>query len=142
MDHIVYLDAQTKELENLLSGKKVMIIRGASGRKMPHGRVAKGDCLYFIRNNAEGLVRAKAIVLSAFHSEKMAEEESRQLVLKHQDKLCLTEKQKSRWAGKRYLVLVEVTDVTEIPPFSIDKSQYGNMDDWLLVEDIDKVKTK
>jgi len=139
MDHVVYLDAQAKELESLLSGSKTMILRGATGRKLPHGRVDKGDVLYFINNNAEGMVRAKAKVKSAFHSEKMNEDESRALVMKNQPQLRLTEKQMKRWAGKRYIVLIEVADVKEIPPFAIDKSNYGNMDDWLPVEKIDSV---
>lgn len=142
MDHVVYLDAQAKELKNLLSGSKTMIIRGATGRKLPHGRVDAGDMLYFINNNAEGTVRARAKVKSAFHSEKMAEDESRALVKKHQPKLSLTEKQIKRWSGKRYIVLIEVADVKEIHPFVIDKSEYGNMDDWLPVEKIESVTVK
>jgi hypothetical protein len=139
MDHVVYLDAQAKELENLLAGKKTMIIRGAMGRKLPHGRVDAGDVLYFINNNAEGTVRAKAKVKSAFHSEKMTEDESNALVNKNQPKLSLTEKQMKRWAGKRYIILIEVADVKEVHPFVIDKSAYGNMDDWLPVGQIESV---
>jgi hypothetical protein len=142
MDHVVYLDAQAKELENLLSGKKTMIIRGATGRKLPHGRVDAGDMLYLINNNAEGVIRAKATVKSAFHSDKMSEAESHTLVERNQSKLCLTEKQINRWAGKRYLVLVEVADVEEIPQFAIDKSNYGNMDDWLPVGKIESLMTE
>lgn len=142
MDHVVYLDAQAEELENLLAGRKTMIIRGATGRKLPHGRVDAGDMLYFINNNAEGAVRAKAKVKNAFHSEKMTEDESRALVKKNQPKLSLTEKQMKRWAGKRYIVLIEVADVKEIPPFAIDKSAYGNMDDWLPVGEIESVIAK
>lgn len=142
MDHVVYLDAQAEELESLLSGNKTMIIRGATGRKLPHGRVDKGDTLYFINNNAEGRVRAKAKVKSAFHSEKMNEDESRALVMKNQPQLRLTEKQIKRWAGKRYIVLIEVAEVKAISPFAIDKSSYGNMDDWLPVEKIDSVAVK
>ena len=142
MDHVVYLDTQAKELESLISGSKTMIIRGATGRKLPHGRVDAGDILYFIINNAEGKVRAKAKVKSAFHSEKMTEDESQALVKKNQPKLSLTEKQIKRWAGKRFIVLIEVTDVKEIPPFAIDKSKYGNMDDWLPVEKIKSVTIK
>ncbi len=140
MDHVVYLDAQAKELDNLLTGKKVMIIRGAMGKKLPHGRVHKGDQLFFMNNNAEGFVRAKAKVFSAYHSEKMTEDESKYLVASNQKKLLLTAKQLARWAGKRYIVLVEVSDVEEVTPFRIDKSQYSTMDDWLLVDDIEKVK--
>lgn len=140
MDHVVYLDAGAHELEALLAGQKTMIIRGAAGRKLPHGRVNAGDVLYFINNNAEGLVRAKATVKNAFHSEKLAKEESRSLIEKNQPNLRLTEKQTKRWAGKRFLVLVEVSGVEQVSPFAIDKSSYGNMDDWLPVENIESVR--
>ncbi len=140
MDHVVYLDASAKEFDLLLSAKKKMIIRGATGRKLPYGRVSANDVLYFINNNAEGVVRASAKVKSVFHSGKLNEEESAQLVDRYQDKLQLTQKQYDRWAGKRYLVLIEIGDVERIEPFRIDKSDYGNMDDWLLVEQIEKVK--
>ena len=92
MDHIVYLDAKSNELENLLSAKKSMIIRGATGRKVPYGKVNVGDILYFINNNAEGEIKAKGVVLSVFNSEKMAKDESIALVKKYQDKLKLTAK--------------------------------------------------
>ncbi len=142
MDHVVYLDASAMELDLLLSAKKTMIIRGATGRKLPYGRVNPDDVLYFINNNAEGLVRASAKVESVFQSDKLSEEDSARLVDRYQDKLQLTRKQYDRWAGKRYLVLVEVTDVESIAPFRIDRNDYGNMDDWLLVEQIEKVKIK
>lgn len=140
MDHIVYLDASAKELDLLLSGKKTMIIRGAAGRKMPYGRVNQNDILYFINNNAEGLILAKARVKSVFNSEKLAEAESIALIETHQDKLQLSKKQQARWGGKRYLVLIEVSNVKNVEPFQIDKSDYGNMDDWLPVEQIEQVK--
>ena len=140
MDHIVYLDSVAKELENLLSGRKTMIIRGATGRKLPHGRVFAGDVLYFINNNAEGLIHAKGLVASTFHSEKLSEGESNDLVQQNQIRLCLTDKQVTRWAGKRYLVLVEVSGVEAVAPFEIDKSNFGNMDDWLAVENIASVR--
>lgn len=140
MDHVVYVDAKAKELEKLLKGTKRMIIRGATGRKMPYGRVNPGDTLYLIRNNAEGLIQASATVSQVFNSEKMTKEQSAEVVRKNQEMLLLTPQQEKRWAGKRYLVLIEVEDVAKVEPFSIDKSEYGNMDDWLPVEDINKVK--
>lgn len=140
MDHVVYLDAKAKEFNNLLEGHKSMIIRGAAGRKMPYGRVAPGDRLFFIENNAEGLVKAKAAVKEVFNSEKMNEADSIALVEENQPKLMLTDSQVKRWAGKRYLVLIEISEVEEIEQFKIDKSNYGNMDDWLPVDDINSIK--
>ncbi len=140
MDHVVYLDAKAAELENILSGRKTMIIRGAAGRKLPYGRVHAGDTLYLINNNAEGVVKAKATVSSVHDSEKMDEKSSEELVRKNQGSLQLTDKQFQRWAGKRYLVLISVKDPVEIKPFQIDKSSYSNMDDWLPVGEIGKVR--
>ena len=142
MDHVVYVDAKAKELESLIENKKTMIVRGAVGRKMPYGRVNIGDSLYFIRNNAEGLVRAKANVCNVKNSEKLTQEESSSLLEKHQDSLHLSEKQREHWNGKRYLVLISVEDVQPVEPFKIDRSQYGNMDDWLPVGNISDVKIK
>lgn len=140
MDHVVYLDAKAKEMEKLLGGKKTMIIRGAAGRKMPYGKVNVGDVLYFINNNAEGLIKAKASVKSVFNSEKMSKVESSKFLVGFQDKLQLTKTQFNRWAGKRYIVLIEVDEVESVEPFPIDKSDYGNMDDWLPVENIESIK--
>lgn len=140
MDHVVYLDVKANELEKLLNGNKAIIIRGATGRKLPYGRVNQGDILYFINNNAEGVVKAKAIVDNVFNSDKMSPEESTALVKKHQDKLNLSESQFKKWAGKRYIVLIGLKKIEEVKAFAINKSNYGNMDDWLPVEKIDSVK--
>ncbi len=142
MDHVVYLDTKAKEMEKLLEGSKKMIIRGAAGRKLPYGRVEAGDNLYFINNDAEGAVKLKGEVSLVFNSDKMDKETSENLVTKNQDKLLLTDKQFRRWAGRRWLILIEVKNLIEIGPFSIDKSDYGNMDDWLPVGDINNVKVK
>jgi hypothetical protein len=140
MDHVVYVDHRAGELEKLVSGEKNIIIRGATGRKLPYGRVHQGDTLYFIRNNGEGLVRATGTVSEVFNSEKMTEEESKRLVDDHCEGLRLSGKQYKRWAGKRYIVLVTVQAVSELEPFKIDRSGYGNMDDWLPVENVDTVR--
>ena len=140
MDHVVYVDTKARELEKLLAGEKTMIVRGATGRKLPHGRVHPGDRLFFIQNKGDGMVRARAIVTTAFHSDKLTEGQSEDVLKNNQPKLSLTPEQMQRWAGKRYLVLIEVKDVHPLEPFVIDRSAYGNMDDWLPVEDIETVK--
>ncbi len=140
MDHVVYVDAKAGELSEILAGNKKMIIRGAAGRKMPYGRVHSNDVLYLIKNDGRGLVKAKAKVLSVLNSEKMTKDESTSLVEKYQGQLQLASAQFKRWAGKRYLVLIEIGDVEKLEPFGVDKSEYGNMDDWLPVGNIEKVR--
>jgi len=139
MKHIVYVDFKSKELEQLLSGKKTMIIRGAPGRKLPYGRVNEEDILYFINNNGEGVIKAKGIVSKVFNSEKMDKETSNKLVQDNQDRLQLTEKQLTKWSGKRYIVLITVENIEEIKLINFDKSKYKNMDDWIILEDIENI---
>jgi hypothetical protein len=140
MEHVVYLDAKEKELDKLISGEKTMIIRGAAGRKLPYGRVYAGEVLWFVENSGNGLVRCSATVKRVFNSEKLTERESQKLILNHQPMLCLTPNQMKRWGSKRYLVLIEVENLQEITPYAIDRSSYGNMDDWLPAEDIERIK--
>jgi hypothetical protein len=139
MDHVVYVDTKARELEKLLAGEKTMIVRGGMGRKLPYGRVQPGDRLYFIQNNAESMVPASALADKVVNSEKLTEEQSVKLLETNQRKLNLTPEQFKRWAGKRYLVLIEVEDIQSVEPFAIDRSGYGNMDDWLPVETIENV---
>jgi len=140
MDHVVYVDHKAGELELLISGEKTIVIRGATGRKLPYGRVNMGDILYFIRNNGEGLVRATATVDRVVNTERMTPGESRRFVDEHADGLQLSEAQYQKWAGKRYLVLITVFNIQELEPFKIDRSDYRKMDDWLPVGDIESVK--
>ena len=137
MEHIVYCDTKAKVLEKIVSGRKTMIIRGAAGRKLPHGRVFEGETLYLIENNGTGLIKAKATVQSVYNSGKMTGEESRVVVSENQDKLDLTEEQIKRWTGKRILCLIQIKDVEVIEPLVL--AHQKNMDDWITVEQITSV---
>jgi hypothetical protein len=72
------------------------------------------------------------VVANVLNSGKLSEEESKKLIEMNQNKLQLTSQQIARWAGKRYLVLIEVRDVVKVVPFPIDKSGFSNMDDGCL----------
>ncbi|MGI6777102.1 MAG: hypothetical protein ACOX7R_03460 [Acetivibrionales bacterium] len=90
MDHIVYCDKKAKELARLLSGEQTMVIRGAAGRKLPHGRVAIDDTAYLLENDSSGIIRAKGIVSSVFHSDKLSLEESEKIIEENMNRLKLT----------------------------------------------------
>ncbi len=140
MDHIVYVDAKENDLERLFSGQKTMIVRGASGRKLPFGRVETGDLLYFTRNNGEGMVRACASVLEVQNLGPLSEELANKILDQYQKQLNLTPAQQKRWRGKRFLVLIHIGTVQALDAFPFDRSGYGNMDDWLPVGNIQAVK--
>ncbi len=86
------------------------------------------------------MVKAKTLVKDVFNSEKLTKEESEKLVFDNQDQLQLDERLFNKFAGKRYIVLITIKDFETIEPFKINRSDYGNMDDWLPVGNFEKVK--
>jgi hypothetical protein len=126
-------------LENLFSGNKSMILRGADVRDLSYGSVNKGDILYLTNSTFAGEVKARCVVSYVLKTGKLSIEESFETIIRHQDKLQLPDNLFERWAGKRYLVLIGIHNIEEIEPFRIDKSRFSCPDDWLPVGDIDIV---
>ena len=143
MDHIVYLDLKSKEMDKLATGQKTMIIRGASEKRFPYNKVRKGDELYFLYDDEdESKIKSKALVYSVFNSEILNEKESLELVNQKQTYLQLTPEQIKRWAGKKYLILIEITNFEFVDCISLDKSKYEIVNDWIPIDDIKNVKIK
>ena len=140
MVHLVYCDNKGKKGERVLdkinSGTKTMVVRGAAGRKIPHSRVFEGETIYFMeKGTAE--ISAYATIKSVQNYIKLADEEISKILNENQDKLNLTDKQKERW-HKKCLCLVDSAGVQQIkPPLPFDHQ--GNMDDWLIIEQIGDV---
>lgn len=108
MVHLAYCDNAGKQgdkvLDKILSGRKTMVVRGAAGRKIPHSRVFPGETLYFMEKGS-AKITAKAAVTQVQNYIKLTEEEIPDILEKNQPKLCLSEKQKTRW-HKKCLCLV------------------------------------
>ncbi len=139
MVHLVYCDNAGKKgekvLDKILSKEKTMVVRGAAGRKIPHSRVFEGEELYFMEKGTS-LITAKAKVKSVQNYVKLSDEEITKVLEENQDKLKLSEKQKTRW-HKKCLCLVEFEKTEAIEPLEFEHQ--GNMDDWLILEKIEDV---
>ena len=92
-----------------------MVVRGASGRKIPHSRVNKDEELYFMQKGTKK-VSAKARVVNVENHVKLLDSEIEEKL--SNPKLNLTDKQKERW-HKKCLVLIEFEDVLYSYPFLI-----------------------
>jgi hypothetical protein len=140
MVHLVYCNNIGKSgervLDKIINGTKTMVVRGATGRKIPHSRVFEGETLYFMEKGT-AKISACATVASVQNYSKLTEDEIAKVLTDNQSKLNLTDKQKERW-HKKCLCLVEFCNLQAIdPPFAFDHQ--GNMDDWLIIEKIEDV---
>jgi hypothetical protein len=111
-----------------------MILRGAAGRKLPHGRVTEEDVRYLLENDGDGVIRARAEVARVWDYEKRTSEASKRVLEDNASGLRLTPEQEKRWNGKRYLCLVEVGKVTPVEPFTYERTT--SMGDWIMMDDI------
>ena len=116
MVHLVYCDnagkAGQRVLDKILAGEKIMVVRGAAGRKIPHSRVFPGETLYFMEKGS-GRITAKAAVKDVQNYVKLGEEEIGRVLAENGAKLALTEKQQARW-HKKCLCLVEFEGVQAV----------------------------
>ena len=138
MDHVVYLDAKSKEYDKIQRGVKTHLIRGGSGFKVPYKKVFEGDILYFI-TMGEGAIKSKAVVKSVYNSPSLEVEESIALVEEYKDSLRLSTTQVKKYAGKKHLVIIEITDFERLESMVIDKSGYKATDEWLPVGDVHNI---
>lgn len=135
MVHLVYCDDKEKVLEKILDGSKTMIIRAATGKKIPHNRVFEGETLYFMKKGT-GKITASGVVKGVQNLVKITEEQINKALQENQSKLNLSKKQQDSW-HKKCMCLVEFSDVKEIRPLDFDHQ--GNMDDWLIINKIEDV---
>lgn len=135
MVHVVYCDDKEKVLEKIIAGTKTMIVRSAAGRKIPHSRVFEGEKLYLMKKGT-ARITAVADVVKVQDYVKLSEDEINSIFADNQDKLNLSDKQRTRW-HKKCICLVEFNNVQEIE--ALDFDHQGNMDDWLIIEKIEDV---
>ena len=135
MVHVVYCDDKEKVLEKIMAGTKTMIVRGAAGRKIPHSRVFEGETLYFMKKGT-AKITASATVKTVQNFVKLLDNEIIETLASNQPKLNLSEKQCVRW-HKKCLCLVKFENLSKIDALDFDRQ--GNMDDWLIIENIKDV---
>lgn len=139
MDHVVYVIRSSEELEGLLDGERSEILRGSLAKRLPYGRVADGDRLFFATGNGRSIVRAAAEVSGVCDSEKLAGEACQSLIAGHMSRLKLSDDEVEKWSGKKYLTLIGVTGASPVVPFTIDAHGSGENDDWIVLENIDEI---
>lgn len=135
MVHLVYCDDKEKVLEMILEGSKTMVIRAATGRKIPHSRVHEGEVLYFMKKGS-AKITALAIVDRVKNYVNLTDTEIEAVLLENQPFLNLSKKQQERW-HKKCMCLVAFSQVKAIEP--LDFHHQGNMDDWLILDKIEDV---
>ncbi|MFW6110262.1 MAG: ASCH domain-containing protein [Patescibacteria group bacterium] len=140
--HIAIMKSAWNLTEKILRGEKKIESRWYENRYRPWGKINKGDVIYF-RDSGKP-VTAKAEVSKVEQYSNLNKEKIEKLLKKYppQD-LGITkifEEVKKYAANKNYCIFITLENPQPVEPFEIDKTGYGAMASWLIVDDIKKIK--
>ena len=115
-----------------------MLIRGSASRRIPHSRIFINDELYFV-NKGENISYYHAIVTNADSLQKLTIEESDNILEKYNNKLNLSEKEKTKWK-KKCLCIIEFDSLEKIDGLNIPN--YTPLEDWIMVNSLEELNDR
>jgi hypothetical protein len=133
MNHLVVLDAGAGELEKILSGVKCMLVKEID---TDQPALNSGDTLYFLRDNAECIVRVQATVLRVLPWKEGPDEDISSILKELQPKLQLTEGQYNFWSGKKGALFVEFEAARKIDELHIASEKIMQREAWIDFEEV------
>lgn len=136
MEHVVYLDSRAEEFDKIVQEKKRMVIRGASKRFIPYGKVFEGDKLYFINDSEPDCIVAEAEVVRVINTENLSGSGLSAVVENNMEKLNLTSKQIERYGTKRFIVIVEFDNFKVIDVIKFSYNREEEKADWVIVDSV------
>ena len=134
MNHLVFLDTGTGELEKILSGLKTMIVKEFDPAQSTAYSVSPGDSLYFLRNKDDCALRVRATVVRVLFSTNRLDEDLSHTLKEMQPRLQLTEDQYNHWSAKREVLLVEFGSAQKIGVIQVAPDKITDRSDWIPFE--------
>lgn len=139
MNFLVFLESQAGELEKILSGTKSMIIKEFNPDHTASLPLKTGDCLYFLRDEDDRVLRVKATVTQVLFVENKPDEDLSHLLKEVQPKLQLTEDQYHLWVGKGRIILIEFTSAHKIGLVYVATDKICDQSNWIAFEEINLI---
>ncbi len=149
MDHIAILRKSkvTKGddlLGAIIAGQKTIESRWYVNKIAPWNKVHAGDTIYFKESGCP--VTAKANVSEVLQFENLSEKIVAEIISKYGKQIAPQSSKKdfSEWgktqSTKRYCILVFLSNVAKVEPFTINKQGFGIACAWMIVKDVSSVR--
>lgn len=144
--HVAIMRKSWGLTRKILTGEKTIESRWYKNKYKPWGQVDAGDTVYF-KDSGEP-VTVKATIAKVLQFDNLDPNKVGNLLKKYSkpDGLGVDsgsfDKYFEMFKDKNYCLIIFLKDVKEIKPFRINKSGFGIMASWLIVDDIEKIKIK
>jgi len=144
MEHVAIMRKSWGLLPKILTGEKTIESRWYKNKYAPWDKIKQGDIVYF-KNSGEP-VTTKAQVSKVIQYSDLTPAKVRWTLQKYglKDGLGIDELDKyyRRFKDRKYCILVFLENSKEIKPFDINKTGYGNMAAWIVVDNVNKIKLR
>lgn len=131
-------------LPKILTGEKTIESRWYKNKYSPWDKINKGDIVYF-KNSGEP-VTVKTEVFDILQHAGLKPEMVREILQEYGAKNGLgineIDKYYEMFKEKNYCLLIFLKNPEKIEPFEIDKSGFGAMSAWIMVDDISQIRIK
>jgi hypothetical protein len=135
MNHLIFLDTHTGELEKILSGIKTMVVKEFNPAQPTAYSVGPGDNLYFLRRTDDCAVRVKATVVRVLFFTNRLDENLSHTLKEMQSRLQFNEDQYIHWAAKQQVLLVEFGSAHKIGVIHVAPEKTADQSDWIAFEE-------
>jgi len=136
--HIVICDNKENELEKLINKERTILLRGGASRRIPHSRIFVNDELYFLEKGSN-VSYYHAIVSDAINYSKLINSEIDEIYDKYKDQLNLTKKEENKWL-KKCMCLIQFKNLEKCEEIKV--SNYTNLEDWIMVNNLDELNNR
>lgn len=142
MEHLAIMRKSWGLTQKILSGQKKIESRWYSVKYKPWNKIREGETVYF-KDSGEP-VKLKAEVGKVVQFTDLTSERVKEILDKYGNDDGL-EKEKipeffERFKNKKYCMLIFLKNPQKIEPFEIDKTGFGAMSAWIIVNNINNIK--
>ena len=142
MDQVAIMKKSWGLTNKILSGQKKIESRWYATKYRPWDNIKEGDAVYF-KDSGEP-VKLKAEVEKVTQFSGLTPQKVRGILEKYGSDDGLEQEKIpeffDRFKNKKYCMLIFLENPTKVKPFHIDKTGFGSMSSWIVVDDINKIK--
>lgn len=135
MDHIVELGKD--QITMLLRGSKTIEPKFMKEKMPPYESINEDDTIYF--QVKDGYAVAKANVSKVENYCNLTPDRVVGLIEDNKEQLCPTERMVEKASKSKFGTFVWLNQLQEIRPFRI-KRDYGTTTNWMIVDDVNKIR--
>lgn len=142
MEHVAIMRKSWGLTDKILNGQKKIESRWYSVKYKPWDRIKAGETVYFKDSGAP--VRIKAEVSRVIQFADLTPKRAKEILDKYgKDDGIEPEKIPEffeRFKDKKYCILIFLKNPVEVEPFDIDKTGFGAMSAWIMVDSVSKIR--